>query len=687
MKRTHSLLRRAACLLLAVCLIAPVFCFSASAKQFTDLYRGMLSQEFMNAINYVSDNGWMNGVTSTTFAPYDEVTRGMFVTVLYRYAGSSEKYAPGFTDVSSSMYYYYPIGWAARYGIAGGVSSTKFEPESVITKEQMITMLYRFSKSYEGTTYSTSLFPNIFQYSDYSAVSEYAREPMRWAKSYCVLSSNVDATYLNPQTVMNRAYASLYLANFSKNAGVWKAKDRFSFAHKSYNFHSPYFINDSTKNYLYRCIDNYYLRNPSTGWTAADDRNSVEKLLKKSWGGSCFGMASSLYLDKLGSIDFNRNIANNKAAMDQVPCPLNNAQIESAINFYMLLQCTQVRHANTKLYSDDDLSAGFELFYRYVKENGATILGKNYKDAAGNITGHAVIVRHILKAASASKKVYTLSVVDVNDPSLSESEVVVDSNGVVYDGVPLTALSYVKLSYFDELLNFDLDGYFNNSLMGAVIQSAAYGISYTLNPQDSLLQNNTAVFYSRFFDQTFSSSAGDSLIIEDFKVSGGSIAKSAVRYSGIDDLAYDIDVAIADTYEYVNPTNNDTFMWIDSPIGCATVDGSGIERVVFHRDTRRLELYGTDMTYRIYLGVDDTSGVEVCLSGTASGDFSVAIENGAVVTTGLTGTQSWGFSVTEAIYPAMTEAEFPLAEPIAIPDVSEIVEANRKWEAEHYGES
>lgn len=426
MKRTHSLLRRAACLLLAVCLIAPVFCFSASAKQFTDLYRGMLSQEFMNAINYVSDNGWMNGVTSTTFAPYDEVTRGMFVTVLYRYAGSSEKYAPGFTDVSSSMYYYYPIGWAARYGIAGGVSSTKFEPESVITKEQMITMLYRFSKAYEGTTYSTSLFPNIFQYSDYSAVSEYAREPMRWAKSYCVLSSNVDATYLNPQTVMNRAYASLYLANFSRNAGVWKAKDRFSFAHKSYNFHSPYFINDNTKNYLYKCIDNYYLRNPSTGRTAANDKNSVEKLLKKSWGGSCFGMASSLYLDKLGSIDFNRNIANNKAAMDQVPCPLNNAQIESAINFYMLLQCTQARSANTKLYSDDDLSAGFELFYRYVKENGATILGKNYKGADGTITGHAVIVRHILKASSASKKVYTLSVVDVNDPSLSESEVVVD---------------------------------------------------------------------------------------------------------------------------------------------------------------------------------------------------------------------------------------------------------------------
>ena len=61
---------------------------------------------------------------------------------------------------------------------------------------------------------------------------------------------------------------------------------------------------------------------------------------------------------------------------------------------------------------------------------------------------------------------------------------------------------------------------------------------------------------------------------------------------------------------------------------------------------------------------------------------------GVLVTTGLTGTQSWGFYILGAVdSAAMTEAEFPLAKPIAIPNVTEIVEANRKWEAEHYGES
>ena len=227
-----------------------------------------------------------------------------------------------------------------------------------------------------------------------------------------------------------------------------------------------------------------------------------------------------------------------------------------------------------------------------------------------------------------------------------------------------------------------------SSTAKAVVQSAAYGISYTLDPQNSILHRETAIFYSRLDDQTFSSSAGDSLVIEDLKVSGGTIDKASLNYSGMEELFFYVDVAIADTYEYTNPVNRETSIMFSTPVGRASVDGSGIERVVFHRDTRRLELYGTDMTYRIYLGVDNTTGVEVCLSGTASGDFSVAIEKGAVVTTGLTGTQSWGFYILGAVdSAAMTEAEFPLAEPLAIPSVTEIVEANRKWEAEHYGES
>ena len=185
----------------------------------------------------------------------------------------------------------------------------------------------------------------------------------------------------------------------------------------------------------------------------------------------------------------------------------------------------------------------------------------------------------------------------------------------------------------------------------------------------------------------FQDDAGDTLQTDEALNLTGTLANDPSLDYIEEPACVRVDVQLCDQYEFQNLSKQDAAFVISASSGHAHVTGSGIERVVFHRDTRRLELFGTDMTYRLYLGADDAAGVDACLSGTASGDFSVAIENGAVVTTGLTGTQSWGFSVTGAIYPAMTEAEFPLAEPLAIPSVTEIVEANRKWEAEHYGES
>ena len=59
-------------------------------------------------------------------------------------------------------------------------------------------------------------------------------------------------------------------------------------------------------------------------------------------------------------------------------------------------------------------------------------------------------------------------------------------------------------------------------------------------------------------------------------------------------------------------------------------------------------------------------------------DFVIDVQDGAVVTSGLTGFQQFGFQTAELYDENLTEAEFPLAEPIAIPNVSEIVEANQK---------
>lgn len=643
MKRTHSLLRRAACLLLAICLIAPVFCFSASAKQFTDLYRGMLSQEFMNAINYVSDNGWMNGVTSTTFAPYDEVTRGMFVTVLYRYAGSSEKYAPSFTDVSSSMYYYYPIGWAARYGIAGGVSSTKFEPESVITKEQMITMLYRFSKAYEGTTYSTSRFTNINQYPDYSAVSEYAREPMRWAKSYCVLSSNVDATYLNPQTVMNRAYASLYLANFSLNAGVWYDRDRYSFAHTSTNFHQAHYMSVSSLNYFNNCIDQYYSNHSEITNLADHDKEQLIKYKKSEWHGSCLGMTLGLYLDKTGRIDFNRTLCNGASSIYAMGRPIDNPNtVESVVNLYQGM--TKVSAWAKKYHTFTDrstMATGAKTLYNTVSKYGTVVFNYFYEGG-----GHSILVRHIEKISSSPSK-YRLTILDVNNYSTTEKTLAINSDSITFDNRPLLSFSYYTKAAIEMFDEFDLDGYFNTtSKISGTSYSLPISESSNVNEQVSNVSETYSSVRTLFSHSILKTNSGINMQIDSSGISGNVDPSNIQLSPNGDDMPADvyIDDNSATRYELINLEEGFTSYSIISLNSSIQIEGRGIERIVYDLDTQVLEVYGNDMEYRLWITIDMNNHLDYTMQGHASGNFTVANLGGSIRVENLTGIQNYCYT-------------------------------------------
>lgn len=77
--------------LLTLCLLVGIP--SVSASYFADVSTDSLDRETFDAINYVSDNGWITGTSSTTFSPNNLLNRAMFVTILYRMSGSSEKFA------------------------------------------------------------------------------------------------------------------------------------------------------------------------------------------------------------------------------------------------------------------------------------------------------------------------------------------------------------------------------------------------------------------------------------------------------------------------------------------------------------------------------------------------------------------------------------------------------------------
>lgn len=109
-------------------------------------------------MRYVYENGLMNGVTTTQFAPKTDITRGMLVTILYRVEGEPVAPANPFKDVASGSYYEAAIAWAETRGIVNGFGGGLFRPNAPITREQFVAILYRYA-AYKGlqTTASASL--------------------------------------------------------------------------------------------------------------------------------------------------------------------------------------------------------------------------------------------------------------------------------------------------------------------------------------------------------------------------------------------------------------------------------------------------------------------------------------------------------------------------------------------------
>lgn len=161
---------------------------------------------YYNAVKYVYDNGIMAGTSTTKFSPNTNLTRGMIVTMLYRVenqpsVGTSTN---KFTDVKSGDYYFQAVCWAAQNGIVNGVTATSFAPNTNITREQLAAILYRYA-GYKGL--STSATRALTTFSDYTSVSDYAETAMKWAVTQSIISGD-NTGKLNPKGSATRAEAA-----------------------------------------------------------------------------------------------------------------------------------------------------------------------------------------------------------------------------------------------------------------------------------------------------------------------------------------------------------------------------------------------------------------------------------------------------------------------------------------------
>ena len=155
----------------------------------------------------------MNGVEADKFAPNNTLTRAMLVTILYRVEGSPRLESDSkFSDVVLSDWYGAPVIWASENGIVNGVTETEFAPNANITREQIAAIMYRYAKA-KGYDVSAGENTNILSYEDADKISSYAVEALQYTAGSGIMKGKTEST-LNPLDNATRAEAATVVMRF-----------------------------------------------------------------------------------------------------------------------------------------------------------------------------------------------------------------------------------------------------------------------------------------------------------------------------------------------------------------------------------------------------------------------------------------------------------------------------------------
>lgn len=167
---------------------------------------------FYDSVKYAYENDLMKGISNTEFAPDSDVTRAMFVTVIYRMENEPQTGKCAFTDVESGSYYENAVAWANENGIVSGISEECFAPNEPITREQMAAIIYRYAafKGYDITTSSST------SYTDNDNISDYAKNAVIWAAEKSVMTGNTDGSFA-PKANTTRAQAASVFMRMVEN--------------------------------------------------------------------------------------------------------------------------------------------------------------------------------------------------------------------------------------------------------------------------------------------------------------------------------------------------------------------------------------------------------------------------------------------------------------------------------------
>ena len=154
---------------------------------------------YHSAVHYMIENGLMFGMTDTNFGIGNDMRRADLVCLLYRQAGSPavDNVTLPFTDVDSNRYYINAVKWAYKNKIVAGMTPTTFAPMQSVTREQVVSIIYRYAK---GTPVAED---HLAKFDDKDQVHDYAVASLNWAIANGIIAG-MGADHLAPRAVATR---------------------------------------------------------------------------------------------------------------------------------------------------------------------------------------------------------------------------------------------------------------------------------------------------------------------------------------------------------------------------------------------------------------------------------------------------------------------------------------------------
>lgn len=160
-----------------------------TAFPFNDVTEG---QWFYEYVAYVYANGLMNGVSAVSFEPNAEMTRAMLWTILARIDGET---------ITGANWQSAARAWAVAEGVSDGT-----DPNAPVTREQFVTMLWRYAGEPESSF-------SLDSFTDNASISGWAETAMAWAVE-CGIITGVTGTTLAPHGSATRAQCAAMLMRF-----------------------------------------------------------------------------------------------------------------------------------------------------------------------------------------------------------------------------------------------------------------------------------------------------------------------------------------------------------------------------------------------------------------------------------------------------------------------------------------